>query len=100
VPYGQLRAVHLRTHLATRASLTEIQRAKYQTLRGYDANGEMGTQGIVRKASSVAGDDSIDVARLYDGFYSASWRGPARRRTAIPPLPSWRSCSKRRGRSG
>lgn len=35
--YGQLRAVHLRTHLATRASLTEIQLAKYQTLRGYDA---------------------------------------------------------------
>jgi hypothetical protein len=35
--YGQLRAVHLRTHLATRASLTEIQRAKYQTLRGYGA---------------------------------------------------------------
>ncbi|MEA2800996.1 MAG: hypothetical protein QOE49_1091 [Rhodospirillaceae bacterium] len=37
--YGQLRAVHLRTHLATRASLTEAQRAMYQTLRGYDANG-------------------------------------------------------------
>ena len=37
--YGQLRAVHLRTHLATRASLTEIQLAKYQTLRGYDAGG-------------------------------------------------------------
>jgi hypothetical protein len=37
--YGQLRAVHLRTHLATRASLTEVQLAKYQTLRGYDANG-------------------------------------------------------------
>ena len=35
--YGQLRAVHLRTHLATRSSLTEIQLAKYQTLRGYDA---------------------------------------------------------------
>ena len=35
--YGQLRAVHLRTHLATRASLTEIQQAQYQTLRGYDA---------------------------------------------------------------
>ena len=28
-----------RTHLATRASLTEIQLAKYQTLRGYDAGG-------------------------------------------------------------
>jgi len=37
--YGQLRAVHLRTHLATRASLSEIQLAKYQTLRGYDAGG-------------------------------------------------------------
>jgi hypothetical protein len=37
--YGQLRAVHLRTHLATRASLTEIQLAKYQMLRGYDAAG-------------------------------------------------------------
>jgi len=37
--YGQLRAVHLRTRLATRASLTEIQLAKYQTLRGYDAVG-------------------------------------------------------------
>jgi hypothetical protein len=37
--YGQLRAVHLRTHLATRASLTEIQLVKYQTLRGYDAGG-------------------------------------------------------------
>ncbi len=35
--YGQLRAVHLRIHLATRASLTEIQLAKYQTLRGYAA---------------------------------------------------------------
>jgi hypothetical protein len=34
-PWG----VHLRTHLATRASLTEIQLAKYQTLRGYDAGG-------------------------------------------------------------
>lgn len=37
--YGQLRAVHLRTHLATRASLTEVQLAKYQSLRGYGANG-------------------------------------------------------------
>jgi hypothetical protein len=36
---GQLRAVPLRTNLATRASLTEIQLAKYQTLRGYDAVG-------------------------------------------------------------
>jgi hypothetical protein len=37
--YGQLRAVHLRTHLATRATLTETQLATYQTLRGYDAPG-------------------------------------------------------------
>jgi hypothetical protein len=34
--YGQLRAVHLRTHLATRATLTEVQLAAYQKLRGYD----------------------------------------------------------------
>ena len=37
--YGQLRAVHLRTHLATRATLTESQLAMYETLRGYDAAG-------------------------------------------------------------
>lgn len=37
--YGQLRAVHLRTHLATRATLTEPQLAMYQTLRGYDGVG-------------------------------------------------------------
>ena len=37
--YGQLRAVHLRTHLATRATLTETQLATYQTLSGYDAPG-------------------------------------------------------------
>ena len=37
--YGKLRAVHLRTHLATRATLTETQLAKYQVLRGYDAKG-------------------------------------------------------------
>ncbi len=37
--YGQLRAVHLRTHLATRATLTEPQLAMYQTLRGYDGKG-------------------------------------------------------------
>jgi hypothetical protein len=30
---------HLRSRLATRASLTEIQLAKYQTSHGYDANG-------------------------------------------------------------
>jgi hypothetical protein len=34
--YGQLRAVHLRTHLATRATLTEAQLAAYQMARGYD----------------------------------------------------------------
>lgn len=37
--YGQLRAVHLRTHLATRATLSEGQLSLYETLRGYDANG-------------------------------------------------------------
>jgi hypothetical protein len=37
--YGQLRAVHLRTHLATRATLSEPQLAMYQTLRGYDGGG-------------------------------------------------------------
>jgi hypothetical protein len=37
--YGQLRAVHLRTHLATRATLTESQLAAYQTVRGYDSSG-------------------------------------------------------------
>ena len=34
---GRLRAVHLRTHLDTRASLTEAQIATYQSLRGYDS---------------------------------------------------------------
>jgi hypothetical protein len=34
---GRLRAVHLRTHLDTRATLTETQIAAYQALRGYDA---------------------------------------------------------------
>lgn len=37
--YGQLRAVHLRTHLATRATLTDAQVAAYQGLRGYDRAG-------------------------------------------------------------
>ena len=37
--YGELRSVHLRTHLATRATLTGTQLAMYETLRGYDANG-------------------------------------------------------------
>ena len=36
VLYGQLRAVHLRTHLETRATLTYPQRAMYQNVRGYD----------------------------------------------------------------
>jgi Spy/CpxP family protein refolding chaperone len=35
--YGQLRAVHLRTHLATRATLTDAQLAAYSKLRGYDS---------------------------------------------------------------
>lgn len=35
---GQLRAVHLRTHLETRATLNEVQIASYQTLRGYDSS--------------------------------------------------------------
>ena len=37
--YGELRAVHLRTHLATKATLTETQLAMYETLRGYDGTG-------------------------------------------------------------
>ncbi len=37
--YGQLRAVHLHTHLATRATLTGPQVTMYQTLRGYDGAG-------------------------------------------------------------
>ena len=37
VLYGKLRAVHLRTHLATRATLTDAQLATYETLRGYDS---------------------------------------------------------------
>ncbi len=39
---GQLRAVHLRTHLATRATLDAAQRATYQTVRGYTAGGAIG----------------------------------------------------------
>lgn len=35
--YGRLRAVHLRTHLDTRETLSEAQLATYQTVRGYDA---------------------------------------------------------------
>ena len=34
---GRLRAVHLRTHLDTRATLNEAQVASYQSLRGYDS---------------------------------------------------------------
>ena len=37
--YGQLRAAHLRTHLATRAALTDAQRTAYERVRGYDAAG-------------------------------------------------------------
>jgi hypothetical protein len=37
--YGRLRAVHLRTHLATRATLTDVQLATYQTLRDHDRAG-------------------------------------------------------------
>ena len=33
---GQLRAVHLRTHLRTRGTLSEEQVARYQVLRGYE----------------------------------------------------------------
>lgn len=36
VLYGQLRAAHLRAHVATRAILTDMQVAAYQTIRGYD----------------------------------------------------------------
>jgi len=39
VLHGQLRAVHLRTHLETRATLTDPQRAMYQNVRGYDGAG-------------------------------------------------------------
>jgi Spy/CpxP family protein refolding chaperone len=34
---GELRAVHLETHIAQRALLTPAQIARYDTLRGYDA---------------------------------------------------------------
>ena len=39
--HGQLRAAHLRAHVATRAILTDTQVAAYQTIRGYD-NGRTG----------------------------------------------------------
>ena len=45
VLYGKLRAVHLRTHLAIRGTLTETQLATYETLRGYDSR----TPGPVHK---------------------------------------------------
>ena len=35
---GQLRAVHLRAHLAQRALLTPEQLRRYDTLRGYNAS--------------------------------------------------------------
>jgi len=35
---GELRAVHLRTHLDTKATLTPEQIAKYRALRGYDSS--------------------------------------------------------------
>jgi|ERR1051326_3213494 hypothetical protein len=34
---GELRQVHLRAHLATRALMTDVQVARYNELRGYDA---------------------------------------------------------------
>ena len=34
---GQLRAAHLRTHLRTRATLSDEQVGRYQVLRGYEA---------------------------------------------------------------
>lgn len=37
--YGRLRAVHLRAHLDTRATLNDAQLAAYQQLRGYNASG-------------------------------------------------------------
>ena len=40
--YGELRAVHLRTHLATRATLDAAQLAAYQTARGYDGGAAPG----------------------------------------------------------
>ena len=36
---GRLRAVHLRAHLATKATLSNTQLATYQQLRGYDKSG-------------------------------------------------------------
>jgi Spy/CpxP family protein refolding chaperone len=43
--HGQLRAVHLRTHLETRATLTAAQVAEYVRLRGYDAGTPFGAHG-------------------------------------------------------
>ncbi len=45
IAQGQLRAVHLRTHLETRATLSEAQVAEYVRLRGYDASTPVGGHG-------------------------------------------------------
>jgi len=45
VAQGQLRAVHLRTHLETRATLSEAQVAEYVRLRGYDGDTPAGSHG-------------------------------------------------------
>ena len=45
VAQGQLRAVHLRMHLQTRATLSDAQVAEYVRLRGYDAGGAVGPHG-------------------------------------------------------
>ena len=45
VAQGELRAVHLRTHLETRATLSEAQVAEYVRLRGYDASTPAGGHG-------------------------------------------------------
>jgi hypothetical protein len=46
---GQLRAVHLRTHLQTRATLSAAQVAEYVRLRGYDGDTSGGGHGGHRK---------------------------------------------------
>jgi Spy/CpxP family protein refolding chaperone len=46
---GRLRAVHLRTHLETRATLTAAQVAEYVRLRGYDADTPAGSHGGHRR---------------------------------------------------
>ena len=42
--HGQLRAVHLRAHLAQRTILTPEQLRRYDALRGYDASSQQTTQ--------------------------------------------------------